>query len=480
MVSSVDGLVALDPATGQTIWTRADIKGLADGGFDVISLTPYGVVRTRNGIALLDLQTGTTAWDSTAVPLQNVRGFFYVPEHRMLLVYGRARPEGRGLVAMDIDSGKVRWEQRGLLRSDPELWEVDGVHSLSGHQPPLADTDSTLILYINKDGPFKIHAATGAPLWRVDALKGQDPPTLAAMYPRITLAGPVLLVPYEKKLSAVDPNDGRVVWSRAKNFGSPLSQMQVTARGLLVRGTRPLDDNPRALTHPDAFLDLVDLQAGTSLWQKAFGDMKDESLAPFLVVGDTAYFGDRDRLLAVALQDGTGRELARSDFEGGEEPSTLERRNDDLILVSAHNLLSINTRGVQQVRRYYPAPGTSFLGKLGKGLLFVASAMSQAGAADQRARGGVYASFDYNPFIRDRMKGMIQAYEDYAFMYTRAPDRGGRQGFSLVRLRKADGEENGRVWLDDRSPDYELDAGAGVVYAKRGSREVVALSFVTP
>jgi hypothetical protein len=118
---------------------------------------------------------------------------------------------------------------------------------------------------------------------------------------------------------------------------------------------------------------------------------------------------------------------------------------------------------------------------LGKGLLFVASAMSQAAAADQQARrGGFTASFDYNPFIRDRMKGMIQAYEDYAFMYTKAPDRAGRQGFSLVRVRKADGEETGRVWLGDRSPDYELDAAAGVVYARRGNREVVALSFVTP
>lgn len=481
VVSSVDGLVALDPATGQAIWTRSDIKGLADGGFDVIPVTPYGVVRTRNGIAVLDLQTGTTAWDSTVVPLQHVRGFLYVPQHRMLLVYGRARPEGRGLVAIDIDSGKVRWEQRDLLRSDPELWEFDGVHGLGGHQPPLADTDSTLILYINKDGPFKIHAATGALLWRVDALKGKDPPTLAAMYPRLTIAGPGLLVPYEKKLSAVDPNDGRVVWSRAKNFGSPLSQMQVTARGLLVRGTRPLDDNPKALTHPDAFLDLVDLQAGTSLWQKPFGAMKDESLAPFLIVGDTAYFADRDRLYAVPLQDGVGREIARSDFEGGEEPAALERRNDDLILLSAHNLLLVNARGVQQVRRYYPAPGTSFLGKLGKGLLFVASAMSQAAATDQQARrGGFTASFDYNPFIRARMLGLVQAYEDYTFMYTRAPDRGGRQGFSLVRLRKADGEEAGRVWLDDRSPDYELDAVAGMVYAKRGSREIVALKFPAP
>jgi hypothetical protein len=142
----------------------------------------------------------------------------------------------------------------------------------------------------------------------------------------------------------------------------------------------------------------------------------------------------------------------------------------------------VNTRGVPQVRRYYPAPGTSLLGKLGKGLLFVASAMSQAAAYDQQSRPGWHVTpvMDYNPFIRVRMLGMVQAYEDYAFFYTRAADRAGREGFSLVRLRKADGEEAGRIWFNDRSPDYVLDAVAGVVYAIRGTQEVVALRFVSP
>jgi hypothetical protein len=77
---------------------------------------------------------------------------------------------------------------------------------------------------------------------------------------------------------------------------------------------------------------------------------------------------------------------------------------------------------VQQVRRYYPAPGTSLLGKLGKGLLFVASAMSQAAAADQQARGGAYASFDYNPFIKERMLGMVQASIDFMARCRRGSD----------------------------------------------------------
>src|SRR5690242_12515392 len=65
VVSVPDRLVVLDPATGQPIWTREDIKNLSEGAFDIIPLSPYGVVRSRNGIGLLNLQTGATLWDST-------------------------------------------------------------------------------------------------------------------------------------------------------------------------------------------------------------------------------------------------------------------------------------------------------------------------------------------------------------------------------------------------------------------------------
>ena len=481
VVSMPDRLVALDPATGQPIWTRENIKNLSAGGFDVIPLSPYGVVRSKNGIAVVDVQTGVTLWDSSAAPLDEVRGYIHVLEHRMLLLYGHKKPDGRALVAMDIDSGKVRWQQHALLRSDPELWETDGVHSLSGHQPPLVDSDTTLILYINKDGPFKIHAQTGQLLWRVDQLKSEDPPTLAKGYSPLALGDTMLLVPYGKKLMAVNPSDGRVVWDHHDNFKSPVSQMQLTSRGILVRGARPLDAK-KGLSMPDAFLDLLDARGGASLWPRPFTEMKHDALAPFLVAGDTAYLGDHDRLFALTLPDGNLRQLTNYKFDGGEEPVTVEPRGEQLLLLSAHNLLLFNTHDARQVARYYPAPGSSFLSKLGKAALFTMSAMSQAAAADQMARPGTHmtVSYNYNPFIKQRMQGTVRAAENYTFMYTKAADPGGREGFSLVRLRKTDGQEAGRLWFDDRSPEYLLDVASSTVYWKRGDREIVARKFVEP
>ena len=478
VVSMPDRVVVLDPATGKPIWTREDIKNLSAGAFDILPLTPYGVVRSRNGIAVLDIQTGATLWDSTAAPLDDVRGYVHVLEHRMLLLYGHKQPAGRALVAMGIDSGKVRWQQHDLLRSDPELWETDDVHSLSGHQPPLVDSDTTLILYLNKDGPFKIHAATGQLLWRVDQLKGEDPPTLAKGYPLMALGDTVLLVPYGKKLMAVNPSDGRVVWDHHDNLKSPLSQMQLTSRGILLRGARPLDQQNK-LSMPDAFLDLLDAKGGMSLWPRPFTDMKHDAIAPFLVVGDTAYLGDREHLFTIALNDGAVRQLTTYKFEGGEEPVTVEPRGEQLLLLSAHTLLLVNTRDARQVMRYYPAPGSSLLSKLGKAALFTLSAMSQAAAADRAGRPGAHVTvtYDYNPFIKQRIQGVVRAAETYTFMYTKAPDPAGREGFSLVRLRKADGQEAGRLLFADRAPEYLLDVASSTVYWKRGDREIVARKF---
>ena len=80
VVGMPDRVVALDPATGQPIWTREDVKNLSAGAFDIIPLTPYAIVRSRNSVAVLDVQTGATLWDSSAVPLDDVRGYLPVLE----------------------------------------------------------------------------------------------------------------------------------------------------------------------------------------------------------------------------------------------------------------------------------------------------------------------------------------------------------------------------------------------------------------
>jgi outer membrane protein assembly factor BamB len=477
-LATSNALLVLDPGTGTPLWTRDDIRGLKQGEFESIPLTPYGVARSRDTIAVIDLQTGRTVWSSTKTGLKKVSGYLSVIEHNLLLLYGESDRSKHALCAVGLDNGELKWIQGSLLDTKPEAAETEGGHALSGHQAPLLDTDSTMILYLSKDGPIRIHVRTGERVWRASALKGKDVPLLSRWYAPLMLVDGVLLVPYEQRLMAIDARTGDPIWDRDKKFKSPIAQMVRTLQGLVVRGARPLDQEQKPLGMPDAFIDLIDLKTGASIWAKPFDGMKDESIARFLVTPEAVYFGDKQTFYRIGLTDGAFRELATYKFEGGEEPAFLAQRSDGFLLVSDHNLMILDERGALRRHAYFPAPGSSLLSKIGKGLLFVASAASQSAAADARQRGGFYATFDYNPFIKQRLQQSADAGE-HSFIYTREPGDGGREGFSLVKVRRADLKEVGRIWIDERSPDYLVDEVTGTMFLRRGEREVRALRFVS-
>ncbi len=161
VVGTKDQIVSLNPETGEVQWTRSDIQKLPTEGFGPIPFTPYSVLRTKDGIALIDLATGETLWDSTVVPLEKVRGYLLVPQHDMLLVYGETPGSKRTFVAVELTTGEVRWGQDTLLQENPKLQRGHGIHSFAGHQPPLLDSDTTFILNISKDGPLRIDSRTG-------------------------------------------------------------------------------------------------------------------------------------------------------------------------------------------------------------------------------------------------------------------------------------------------------------------------------
>jgi putative pyrroloquinoline-quinone binding quinoprotein len=476
-IATNTGLLALAPGTGTPLWIRNDVRGLKPGDFESIPLTPYGVVRSRDSLAVIDLQTGRTVWSSITTGLKKVGGWVSVAEHNLLLLYGESDRSKQALCAVGLDSGAVKWCQGALFDAKPEAGEPDNGHTLSGHQAPLLDTDSTMILYFSKDGPIRIHVRTGARLWQASALKGKDVPLLSRWYAPLMLVDSVLLVPYEQRLMAINARTGERIWDREKKLKSPIAQLAVTPLGLVVRGARPLDQENKPLGMPDAFIDLIDLKTGASIWAKPFDKMKDESIARFLVTPDAVFFGDNGTFYRINLADGTYRELSSYKFEGGEEPASLEQRGDGFLLLSEHNLMLLDQRGAPGRRVYFPAPGSSLLSKIGKGVLFVASAASQAAAADARQRhGGFTASFDYNPFIKQRLQQSVDV-GAYSFIYTREPGDSGREGFSLVKVRRSDLKEVERLWIDERSPDYLVDEVSGTVFLRRAEREVRALRF---
>jgi outer membrane protein assembly factor BamB len=481
VVGTKQEIVALDPETGEVDWTRRNSRELRSEGFNPIPFTQYSVLRTNDGIAMLDLATGEMMWDSTTVSLEKVRAYLPVTRQGIMVVYGETPESRRTFEAIEMATGEVRWRQDTLLQENPKLLKARGIHSFAGHQPLLLDTDTSFILNISEDGPTRIHLGTGELLWRLDLDK--DAPMLSQGYAPMLLRNGVLFVPYERKLMAVNAGDGSVIWQRQDNFRSRVIQMELTSHGLVVRGRKPPDEDKADEPGKDFFLDLLDPETGASMWQRSFRDLKVNT--PFVVEGAAIFVAKEEELVALDYQDGLATRIAEFKFEGGGRPEALEVVSTNFVISANQNFLSFTSAGDLQYHQYYEEPGRSLLEqaailatKVG-GVVARLDCFGSGGGAlfGDNSDSDCLQIGDLAPFLGPRFQNAEQ-WANFAYVYTKQPDySSGREGFSLVRLDKRDGQEIGRVWMDSRRPDYLRDPLSDLVFVKANDKEIIAFKF---
>jgi hypothetical protein len=512
MVGTKDGVVALDPETGEPRWSRHDILRAHDGfigpinpgpwpgaAFDPIPFSPYGVVRTNDGILMLDLTTGETVWDSTAVEMDKVRGHFVIPQHDLVLVYGEAREGDETLVAVDALTGEPRWRRGDLFeRSSPQQLHVNALRSLTGHQPPLVDSDSTFILDISKDGPMRIHSRTGELLWRSDI--DRDPPRLLEGYAPMLLRDGTLFVPYERtcwrgdscredRMLALNTADGSVLWNHKDKFPSRVAQMELTPHGLVVRGRTPPPEDENIhqfdstgqlrMLSPgyDFFIDLLDPLTGAPKWGQEYLDLTLNTR--FIADEDGIFLAVHNGLLALDYADGSPLLLAELEFEDSDPPSKLEVVGTNFLVSSGHDFNSVNRAGVVQYRSHFEGPGLSGIQNV---LLFIFLAAPGGELTCAPGVCGPDGEIYFGPAFAaagsgsDRLAARAEAV-NYTYTVTKVPDASGREGFSLLRLDKRTGEEVGRVWMVERRPDFVLDELSRIVFAREDDRKIAAYRF---
>ena len=521
-VSTDARVAALDPDTGDVIWEREDIRrcgtddydgtvrcnflGKGETRFSAIANTNIGLFQVGSlgranpcdRAAVLNLETGSTIWDSVDIPLRNVKDFLYVPEldqfllageadgkrgvlaavsgsdggllwqreiyfldrfkfigvpdDARVLAYGRTNDAQRALVLLSLADGSEQWRLEGFLRNDAR----------NRNALVLWDTAETAILYVTKDGPFRVRLDSGDVLWRV-GLWDKDPPDLAPM----VLDGELLFVPNGKMIDALHVEDGSRVWQTVKQFNAEPIDIRMLSRGLLVRAKS---------------LDLLDPQTGRSLWAKRVlippkSGVKKYPRAlsaevPVHVDEEAVYIAGPERFWRVDLETGDVTNLTVWDLHS-EWPTRIEETDGSFVLMSRQNLLRVNRVGEVAYHLYLKAPGASGWTKA----LAVAAFVGSAAASGSQAGGLTFSAFfDPSGVLGARYGATLEAPENY-FMYTEMPFDG-RKGFSLVRINKASGKETGRLWLDQRSPEYTIDHVTETVYFRSADHELSALRFV--
>lgn len=436
LVTAEHGLVALAPDTGTVLWTREDLANVAPHRYIAVEQHPFAVLGGDGGVEIIDLLTGATRWRISPPP--ELQPYVPLPQYGLVLAYGST--DRHMLVALELESGAIRWEQQ-------QPFDLVSHAESASPEPAVPVSDSSFLLYIPDYGPGLMHAGTGEWLWVPDRLAGWSlgfgPGSHAGMLP----ADSIVYVPFENRLHALRIRDGTPVWSEAPGFPGPIAQLELTANGLLVRGER-------------AWLRLVDPTSGASRWTKrfrqlVFADRGD--ITPFLVTDSRVYVVVDQKLRVVNLEDGGMTELP-AEFKGGDQPYHLERRGDGVLLIGRQNLMLVDSTGAVRYHVYYPAPGRSTLEKTG---LVIATPFV-----------GALWDQSWNPNLGKRYAASEQA-RSYVYSVARVADSSGRKGPAFLKLRKDDGRVMGRVWLEEKRPDYRLDLVTGMLYVRAG-REIRA------
>ena len=147
-------------------------------------------------------------------------------------MYRKDREDTRVISEIDVEAGRVLWQSTAILNEDIE----DGPSIVGGggrwrQKPfeftaPVFDTDSSVVLFITKDGPLRV-SSDGKLLWRFEPLKGKEPSFIASR-------DGVVVATNGRDVAGIDASNGRELWlHRGK---SELSAIESHDRGILNLG----------------------------------------------------------------------------------------------------------------------------------------------------------------------------------------------------------------------------------------------------
>ncbi len=464
VVSSTTGLAGVDPATGVELWTRGDLVNTSpdrmsellatrtngSGGpapltvtqltMERIAETRLGVVTTFHGrdpgrVEVIDLASGDGQWDSRRITSDDVWGTVSIDDS-LLLMFGVPRDSRRPTVTgVDASTGAVRWSRNDVFsRLPPNVRYLDepvGLRtSVAAGPAPLKDSDTTAILFLTDDELVKVNLGTGEKVWVLE-LRGAHPSRRTTGIAGMLISNGILFVPFGVSLAAVDPETGRLLWRTSSRLPGMITQLEITAPGMLVRGTAGWDAS-RNQSYGRPFIDLLDIFTGASHWPDDSRRVRYNT--NFLLTGSHAYAGVGDVLFDLSLANGHATQVAGLKFQGFESLQRLELIDHDVLGFSSQNLARLDTLGSIRFSTYVRPPAPPLF---------------------RQARPPAPRLFHGSAYVPQTW------HADFVVMLANSLPGGGGRG--LVKVAKSSGEIVAELPLRDRTPTYLFDEELGLI-----------------
>lgn len=267
--------------------------------------------------------------------------------------------------------------------------------------------------------------------------------------------------------------DGKTLFKKPLKTGENILTMAETPQGLIY------------VTESDA--NIVNLTTGDQVWKKPLKFKRADAVSTTYDSENKRYLiSADDNLLAIDAENGASSSLAKSKFDGKEDPNHVEIRNDGVLLTSDQNMMLLDWDGKEIWHAYKRAPGKSAMGAILAGVTAVAAATTAAasyhGANQNRnrlgtltRRGEQYQNLGdgmaaaSGASIAEMLKKFkaTSATEDAQFILTKLDN-----GVGLVKLNKDTGSVEKEIVLKDKKPEYHVDDRTGVLYYKANNQTV--------
>jgi outer membrane protein assembly factor BamB len=436
------GLAAIDPLTGSKVWTR---NGILSHAF--ASRTHVVLAESTSAFTAIDLETGRDLWSSASLPFTKIVEARLIGQDDAVLVVGSTPQTDHMLIAVDLVSGQERWRQTTLFSETPQLAKKA---KAIRYNEVLSDANA-LVLNPTYGGLIRLDLTSGAVLWRTSDKALSPTKALSTGGAPMLAADGRLFIATGKTLAVVDAASGRLIAKRKKSFPTPIVQMALTSKGLLVRGTYTLAGAIQRHAWK-SYLALVDPATGNSIWTTEGARPALDVRSEFVVRDDGVLIALKKGLALLDLATGNVLKAATfPEFQDSDGPGRVEAAEDGtFFLTSGETTRRVDWNGRVLFDKYYKAPGVSMFAKFA-----MAAAYGMAGYAIQPMLAPGLAS------VFSRQRAAADA-EHFRYVLAEMAEAGSVRS-ALVRLDKTTGTEAGRVVFDERRPNYVLDSSTGIV-----------------
>ena len=289
-------------------------------------------------------------------------------------------------------------------------------------------------------------------------------------------------------ISIVDLEAGKSITKKALKIDGEAQDLQIVPQGLYYRTTDEIN--------------ILDLESGDKTWKKGF---KVKNCVGANASAKEGYVFANDKIYKVDFEKGDLSDWATNlKFDGGEDPSSLQIRENGILVSSAQNICLYSYDGKQVWHNYQKAPGRTMAGKIFSGLGGVASAAmgaaNMAASAQLSYSKGYYGSTDpavdnqiknYNAMggawtnaavgsfksISKRFKATKEA-NNYMSMMVSVGGSNNAKDAGLVIVDKVSGKAGRQMLLGDKKePDYKLDEIGKLVFYKSDNNEIQGFKY---